>query len=116
MSRRSDKDVPAGQLALLDIAKGDRFRAEANEWVRKNPEAWAFIRYEAVSRTEQRKAFGIGELCEQVRWHMKASGVGAWKLNNNHRAALARRLIEEYPPCKPYIKTRDSCVDVAASV
>lgn len=101
------------QLAMFDIAKGERFREDADEWVRRNPEAWAFIRSEAVRRTYQGKCFGIGELVEQVRWHMRASGADGFKCNNNIRAPLARRLIEEYPPCKPYIKTRDSAVDLA---
>lgn len=101
------------QLALIDTSKGDRYKAKADEWVRRNPQAWAYIRNEAVERTERRKRFGIGELCEQVRWHMKAGGVDDFKVNNNYRAALARRLIAEYPPCRDYIQTRDSCVDLA---
>lgn len=104
--------MSAYQESLFDISKGDRYKHQADEWVKKNPDAWAYIRNEAVRRTYERKNFGIGELCEQVRWHMRAEGVGDWKLNNNHRAALARRLIEEYPPCKQYIKTRSSVVDI----
>ena len=100
------------QLALIDLPKADRFKSEADEWVRKNPEAWAYIRGEAKKRTEQQRRFGIGELCEQVRWHMAAQGVDGFKINNNHRAALARRLIVEYPPCKRYIATRSSICDV----
>ena len=102
----------AEQLALFDFAKGDRFNAGADEWVRRNYEAWTWMRCQAVKYTEQRKRFGIGELCEQVRWHMQAEGVDGFKVNNNYRAALARRLIAEYPPCRPYIKTRDSVVDL----
>lgn len=100
-------------MALFDTAKGERFKAEADEWVRRNPDAWFFIRNEAVKRVAERKRFGIGELCEQVRWHMRANGDKDFKINNNHRAAFARRLVEEYPPCADYIKTRDSAVDLA---
>lgn len=100
------------QMAMFDIPKADRFKEEADEWVRLNPEAWWYIRCEAVERTERGKRFGIGELCEQVRWHMRAQGNTAFKVNNNHRAALARRLIAEYPPCRDYIKTRSSICDL----
>lgn len=101
------------QLALFDTAKADRYKEKADEWVKKNPDAWAFIRNEAVRRTYEQKRFGIGELCEQVRWHMRANGVDSFKVNNNIRAVLARRLIDEYPPCEPYIEVRGSCVDIA---
>ena len=113
MSRRSEPfDGGGEQMAMFDIAKADEMKRRADEWVRKNPDAWWRIRCEAVIRTEQGKRFGIGELCEQVRWHMHADGVDDFKVNNTHRAALARRLIAEYPPCKPYIETRSSVCDL----
>ena len=112
MSSRGYHGEAVEQMALFDAAKGERFRAQADEWVRKNPEAWAYIRCEAVKRTEQRKRFGIGELCEQVRWHMHVNGDKDFRVNNNYRAAFARRLIDEYPPCREFIKTRDSAVDL----
>lgn len=108
----SDDPYRGEQMMLLDTTKADRFTKEADEWVRRNPEAWFFIRSQAVERTGRQKRFGIGELCEQVRWHMYAQGVTNFKVNNNHRAALARRLIKEYPPCEPYIQTRSSVVDL----
>lgn len=101
-----------GQMSLFATDKADDMKRKADEWVRKNPEAWMRIRCEAVRRTEQKRRFGIGELCEQVRWHMKADGVDDFKVNNTHRAALARRLIAEYPPCRPYIETRSSVCDL----
>ena len=110
MSRRSD--LCAGQMALFDTPKADRFKSEADEWVKANPEAWWYIRCEAVKRTEERRRFGIGELCEQVRWHMRAQGNTQFKVNNNHRAPLARRLIAEYPPCAEYLETRASVCDL----
>ena len=110
------RDLPSGdsavQLGLFELEKADAMRKKADEWVRKNPDAWLFIRNEAVSRTDQRKRFGIGELCEQVRWDMYAQGIDSFKVNNTIRAALARRLIAEYPPCKDYIEIRSSVCDL----
>ena len=109
-------DFPSGetaeQMALFDTAKADEMKRKADEWVRRNQKAWLYIRNEAVRRTEQGKKFGIGELCEQVRWHMHAQGIDDFKVNNTYRAPLARRLIAEYPPCRPYIETRSSVCDL----
>lgn len=106
-------DSSDGQLDLLGLSKGDMYKAKADEWVKKNPDAWAFMRNRAVEYTYQHRKFGIGDLCEEVRWHKRAEGVDSFKVNNNYRAPLARRLKEEYPPCAQYIETRESCVDVA---
>ena len=105
--------VLEGQMAMFGLDKADRYKAAADEWVRSNPEAWAYIRNEAVKRTYARKRFGIGELVEEVRWHMKAQGVDDFKVNNTHRAYLARRLVAEYPQCEPYIEMRKSRADIA---
>lgn len=101
-----------GQMALFDVEKGERFKAQADEWVMRNPDAWAFIKHQAALRVQDKKRFGIGELCEQVRWHMYAQGNTAFKVNNNHRAALARRLVIEFPACKDYIEMRSSVIDL----
>lgn len=91
--------------------KADRYREKADEWVRDNHQAWLFICNEAVARAYQRRRFGIGELCEQVRWHMKAVGVDDFKINNSYRAYLARRLVKEHPQCADYIEMRRSRAD-----
>lgn len=93
-------------------SKGERFASLADEWVEANPAAWDFMTSRAVERAAGGRRFGIGELCEQVRWHMAAEGLGEFKVNNNHRAALARRLVREHPECRPFIRTRDSVVDL----
>lgn len=97
---------------LAEQAKGDRFKEEADRWVEDNPDAWAYMTSQAVSSANAGRRFGIGSLMEHVRWHMFAEGRTGFKCNNNHRAALARRIIAEHPEVRPYIKTRDSVCDL----
>lgn len=97
-----------GQLDMFGYDKRDEYRKEADEWVRKNPDAWAYIREMAVEYTYQQRKFGMKDLCEEIRWRRRAQGDGKFKLNNNYTSSLADRLKEEYPPCRPYIETRRS--------
>ena len=109
-------DFPSGetaaQMALFDESKGDRFKAEADAWIEANPEAWGYLTAQASVSAMNHRKFGIGALCEVVRWEMRnVRGDAQFKLNNNHRAYFARRLIEEVPECEPYIEVRRSVVD-----
>lgn len=107
------KGEDALETVLVDAAKGERFRSEADAWIDANPQAWAYMTEQALLSAHHRRRFGIGALCEHVRWHMFAKGDEGFKLNNNHRAAFARRLIRENPEIEPYIKVRDSVTDLA---
>lgn len=100
------------ESVLADQAKGDRFREEADQWVADNPAAWDYMVSQAVNSARAGRRFGIGSLVEHVRWHMFAEGRTGFKCNNNHRAALARRLIREHPEVEPYITTRGSVLDL----
>lgn len=99
--------------ALQQQAKGDRYRSEADAWIADNPEAWEYMTDQAVLSASNGRRFGIGALCEVVRWKMRnVEGRTGFKLNNNHRAAFARRLIREHPEVEPYITTRGSVLDL----
>lgn len=99
--------------AMAYSAKGERFRDEADAWIKANPEAWDYMKRSAKASADMGRRFGVKSLCEHVRWHMAAEGVTAFKLNNNHSAAFARRLIREVPECEPYVNTRSSAIDAA---
>ena len=100
------------EIGIVDTAKGERFTAEADAWIEQNPDAWSYMVSQARACAHASRRFGIGSLCEHVRWHMFAEGVTGFKLNNSHRAAFARRLMEEVPECRPYIATRHSVCDM----
>lgn len=100
------------EAVSAELAKGERFRDEADRWIEANPRAWEYMKAQAGASAVAGRRFGIGSLCEHVRWHMFARGVTGFKLNNNHRAAFARRLVKEVPECEPYINVRHSVVDL----
>lgn len=101
------------ESVLADQAKGDRYRSEADAWIADNPDAWKYMTDQAVLSASNGRRFGIGALCEVVRWKMRnVEGRTGFKLNNNHRAAFARRLIREHPEVEPYITTRGSVLDL----
>lgn len=110
--------VLEGQMRMFGLdedderrERSDRYSERADKWVRDNHKAWLFICNEAVSYANQKRRFGIGELCEKVRWHMQATGDGEFKVNNTYRAYLARRLVKEHPQVEPYIEMRRSRAD-----
>lgn len=101
------------EKALVEQAKGDRFREEADRWIEDNPLAWKYLVDQALISARGHRRFGIGALCEVVRWEMSnVQGNAGFKLNNNHRAHFARRLIAEHPEVRPYITTRGSVCDL----
>lgn len=91
--------------------RADVFREQADKWIEDNPEAWRFMTIQALKSAENRRRFGIGALCEVVRWEMRNVRGDEFKLNNNHRAHFARRLVREHPEIGPYIETRRSVLD-----
>lgn len=95
--------------------KGERFINEANEWIEANPKAWDYMKVSAEASAKHGRRFSIGSLCEHVRWEMFSRGTTEFKLNNNHRAAFARRLVEEIPECEPYLTMRKSVCDYDGS-
>ena len=99
------------QMVLIETTKADRFREDADAWIEANPQAWQYMRDAAKLSAAHHRRFGIGALCEHVRWQMFAKGDDSFKLNNNYRAHFARRLIREVPECEPYITTRNSVLD-----
>lgn len=99
--------------ALMLQAKGDRFREEADRWIEANPDAWSYMTRQALVSAGNGRRFGIKALCEVVRWQMRnVQGDTGFKLNNNHSAAFARRLVKEHPEVEPYLSMRGSVLDL----
>lgn len=71
-------------------------RAAAEKWMRENPEAMRLFRKFAGQMLAAERRFGIGQLTERVRWECAVKTRGEpFKINNNFRAYIARRLIRE---------------------
>jgi hypothetical protein len=83
----------------MDYVRGNpgiyrRFKERANDWRRRNPGA----------------RFGAKMIVEVLRFESNvAESDGAYRLNNNHTALLARMYLAEYPEAP--LETRESGLD-----
>lgn len=84
-------------------------RRAARRWIKSHPKAMKLFLKFARDMVFQRRMFGIGLLTERVRWQYKIEGkrANAYKINNNHRAYIARWLIEKDSSIEPYIEFRE---------
>jgi len=91
------------------VTTGD-LRVDAEKWIDDNPEAYdMFVRF-ALEMFQRGRSFGIGLLTERVRWEcaIKTRGDDEFKINNNHRAYIARRLVKDYPFFEGYLTFRQT--------
>ena len=100
------------QMAMFEIAEGERFMYEAKQWIRQNHETWFWMCSQAEHYAAIEKRFSIARLVEEARYTKPVKGIDKYKINNDLRAPLARLLKEAVPQCAPYIQTRSSKVDL----
>jgi hypothetical protein len=68
-------------------------RRETEAWIESNPEVYEmFLRF-AREMAALKAPFGAKLLAERVRWECLIQKHGEYKLNNNHVAYIARRLV-----------------------
>ena len=80
---------------------------KAREWIKNNPDVMELFFQFAREKLARQQPFGIGALTERVRWECSCSTVGdEYKIPNNHRAYIARKLIEDHPELDPLIVTK----------
>ena len=100
------------QMALFDIAGGERITEKAKDWVRRNHGVWLWMCRKAAQAAAEQRHFSIARLVEEARYTKPVEGVDEYRINNDIRAPLARMLIEAVPQCEQYIETRSSKVDL----
>jgi hypothetical protein len=64
----------------------------------------------ALTRARLGQKFGIGALTEVVRWEVaiQTRRVGdGFKINNNHRAYIARELLRRVPSLRDFLELRE---------
>lgn len=84
-------------------------RERAADWIRENPDAWAWIVGEALKEARAGRRFSPRYLAESLRSKDFVSIDGSTSaVNNNITAALARHLIEQHPEVSPWIELRKS--------
>lgn len=94
---------PAGALTQED----HRERAEA--WIAEHPDVYALFERFAGEMALRGRKFGVKALAERVRWEcewIKKDDEADWKINNNHVAYIARRLVQDHPQLKDFVEFR----------
>lgn len=80
---------------------------QTEDWINNNPQAYQLFKQFAEQMRQKQRRFGIGQLTERVRWEMSFTyDKKDFKVNNNYRAYIARRLIKEDPRLTSYIEMR----------
>lgn len=84
-------------------------RREAEKFIDEQPDAYALFERFALEMLAVGRKFGIGALTERVRWEITMTwdpDARGFKINNNHRAYIARQLIEDHPGLADLIQVR----------
>ena len=84
-------------------------RQEAERFIAEHPEVYALFRDFADEMLRVHEPFGAKLIAERVRWEVKTmwkKDDRGFKLNNNHTAYIARKLIEDEPRLADLIRCR----------
>lgn len=97
---------------MFELSKGDKFKAQAKDWVRKNHGTWLWMCSQAARAAAEQRHFSVAALVEEARYTKPVVGVDQYKINHDIRRPLADMLIEAVPQCEPYIERRSSVCDL----
>jgi len=91
--------------------EGRDLRQEAEHWISSHVEDYNLLCQRALSRFEKGLPLNVSLLAEWMRLGSAAAvdPVDGYKLNNNHRAYIARRMVADFPQlekCFRFRKTR----------
>jgi len=97
--------------SAFDFENESRLRREYQVWRRTTAgeTTYALCRRFALEKLARRQRFGVAQLVERVRWDVPvaiAKDEAGFRLNNNHRAYIARELTDEVPALADLIETR----------
>lgn len=117
MTRKKQEETPTeGQLSFADDGvgiTGQWMRKKADEWIAANGSIWNLMMNKAAELVAQGRRFSMEYLIQFARYDCDARGVTAFKVDNNIRSALRRRMVERHPKWEEFIEKRDSKVDFA---
>jgi hypothetical protein len=88
----------------------DRLRVAADNWMNRNPVAMSImLRYARQAKESGMPRIGMQMLIERTRWYGVVELRDAdFKINNNHAAYIARRLMFENFDLDGFFTTRES--------
>lgn len=103
---------PQTQRHLPFVPVESRVERAFNEWIETAD--GRRVEREAITRARILKGrglkhYGVAAVFESIRydWHIGLLGDGEYRLNNNHRSLLARRIMELYPDLEDFFETRE---------
>lgn len=114
--KKQDVQPTDGQLSFSDDGiglTGQWMLKKADEWIAANASIWNLMMGKAAELVAQGRRFSMEYLIQFARYDCDARGVTAFKVDNNIRSALRKRMIERHPRWDEYIVKRDSKVDWA---
>ena len=88
--------------------EGKDLRHEAHLWMAENPNVMKVFERFAIEAGRTGSKFGISLLTERVRWDalVRTQSPDGYKINNNHRAYIARELIRRFPYLEELLRCR----------
>ena len=100
---------------MKDFAKAQRqieLKAQCDEWIKDNPEAYARFVELALERVALGMPFAIASLTEVIRWdgaiRFKKKD---FKISNSIRRYIALQMCQDHPEIEPFITTKAGEVD-----
>lgn len=117
MAQKKQEEPQAdGQLSFADDGvgiTGQWMLKKADEWIAANGSIWNLMMNKAAELVCQERRFSMEYLIQFARYDCDAKGVTPFKVDNNIRSALRKRMIERHPRWEEFIEKRDSKVDWA---
>ena len=99
----------------MDLERMKRQRQlweQTREWIRLNPKGYGKFVELALEKVAQGQKFGIGALCERVRWDANIWFEGAdFKIPNAYRRYIALHMMLEHPAIEQVCTTKKAEVD-----
>ena len=114
--KKQDPQASEGQPSTADSGvgiTGEWMLKKADDWIAANPSIWSEMMSKAAMLVAQGRRFSMEYLIQYARYDRNARGVTPFKVDNNIRSALRRRMIERHPEWESHIEKRTSKVDRA---
>lgn len=114
--KKTEEPQAEGQLSFADDGvgiTGQWMLKKADEWIAANASIWNRMMGKAAELVAQGRRFSMEYLIQYARYDCDARGVTPFKVDNNIRSALRKRMVERHPKWEEFIEKRDSKVDWA---
>jgi hypothetical protein len=94
----------------VHVASTDDLREAAENWIATNPQVYGLFERFALEMYARGKKFGVGLLTERVRWECAITSTSddGFKINNNHRAYIGRKLVADHPQLQGLLSFRET--------